>query len=162
MVLSHVRCCGLHLRCVLVCARHLQVESLQILAEYGADVRARDDVGRTALHWAAEKGQVEVVFALAELGALVNAADDTGSSPLHLAARKGQVEVLLVLQVRILRVLEDYARCCCCETVRLCRRKFLLRPLCALWPRSPFALNAVSGLLRLARSDRVQERQIFL
>lgn len=46
-----------------------------------------DDLGRTALHLAAEKGHSEVLRALVGGGAELQAMDTHGNTALHLAAR---------------------------------------------------------------------------
>jgi ankyrin repeat protein/L-ascorbate metabolism protein UlaG (beta-lactamase superfamily) len=51
----------------------------------GADIKALDAAGRTALHLAAEKGQDEAVSALLEKGVDPNAVDKSGLSALDLA-----------------------------------------------------------------------------
>ena len=52
---------------------------------WGVDVNARDDRGRTALHYAAECGHDEMVRLLIGEGANVNVRDHQGNTPLALA-----------------------------------------------------------------------------
>jgi len=53
-----------------------------------------DEVGRTALAWAADKGSLACVEALIDAGANVNAADKAGKTALHCAASTGQHNVV--------------------------------------------------------------------
>jgi len=69
----------------------------RLLAEGGADVRAADHKGRTALHGAALKGQREVVELLLERGAEINAQTTQNATPLHWAAARGHYEVVELL-----------------------------------------------------------------
>jgi len=55
------------------------------LLEVGADVAAKDDAGRTALHFAAQDGRVEVARRLLDAGADVAAKDNAGHTPEDLA-----------------------------------------------------------------------------
>lgn len=48
------------------------------LLKNGANINARDNFGRTALHWAAECGETECVKLLLEDGAEIEAVDDYG------------------------------------------------------------------------------------
>ena len=52
----------------------------------GADVAAKDNMGRTPLHWAALEGKHEQVAELLRVGSSVFVADAKGRTPLHLAA----------------------------------------------------------------------------
>jgi len=60
-------------------------------------VRARDDTGRTPLHWAARGGSVSMLALLVDKGAEVNAVDRGGSAPLHSLASAGNTEGLRLL-----------------------------------------------------------------
>lgn len=58
-----------------------------VVALKGSGVDLRDARGRTALHWAATRGDSGAVAALLDAGADRDAADAAGSTPLHEAAR---------------------------------------------------------------------------
>ena len=60
-----------------------------ILKEDPGAVKAQDEVGRTALHYAAESGNVGWAAYLIKQDAMVNEQDDYFESPLHLAVRSG-------------------------------------------------------------------------
>lgn len=73
-------------------------ELTKLLIEHRADIKAVTDVGRTALHNAANRGDLEIAKTLIEHGADVNAKVTNGWTPLHYAAsasRKDIVELLL-------------------------------------------------------------------
>jgi ankyrin repeat protein len=72
------------------------VESVQQLIDLGVDVNARDDMGKSALHWAAG-AQPEVIVALLAAGADVNAKDQLDRAPLHFVAAAGSVENIRLL-----------------------------------------------------------------
>ena len=59
----------------------------------GANVNAKDEDGRTALHLAAFNGHADIVEALLRHGADVNAKDKDGYTALHWAATLGHAEV---------------------------------------------------------------------
>lgn len=68
-----------------------------LVSELGARVDVRDSDGRTALHWAAEKGNSTMVSFLGEEGAKVGEEDGDGASALHLAAKAGDLRTVEVL-----------------------------------------------------------------
>lgn len=70
---------------------------LQSVLDHGADPNARDIVGRTALHAAAEHNRAEVIYALVKAGADVNVQRFDGGAPLHYAAFAGSREATLAL-----------------------------------------------------------------
>ena len=73
---------------------------VSMLVQTGADVRSRDDVGNTPLHYAAGHASVDrcsVVQRLLEKGARPNEQNHAGQTPLHLAAGRegeGQAEAI--------------------------------------------------------------------
>ena len=67
------------------------------LVQSGADVKAAQADGATALHWAAYHGDVSLASLLLEAGADVAAANRNGSTPLWLAATQGDAPVIEAL-----------------------------------------------------------------
>jgi len=72
-------------------------QAVRALIKSGADVRAPEGDGATALHWAAYRDSVDVVRMLLDAGASANAANDLGVTPLHLAAANGNTAILNLL-----------------------------------------------------------------
>ena len=73
-------------------------EAMAVLLNQGADVKAKDNFGRTPLHYTAEKNASAMAEVLLNQGADVNAKDNLSRTPLHYAAEKNAsatVEVLL-------------------------------------------------------------------
>lgn len=65
------------------------------LINFGADIKARDNLGRTPLHTAAQRGNKnEGLKALLALRPDINARDNNGATPLHLAAARGETDVM--------------------------------------------------------------------
>jgi ankyrin repeat protein len=67
------------------------------LVQGGADVKAAQADGATALHWAAYTGDVSLASLLLEAGADVAAANRNGSTPLWLAASQGDAPMIEAL-----------------------------------------------------------------
>jgi ankyrin repeat protein len=74
---------------------HLDI--VQDLLQHGADVKARNASGRSALLFAAEHGRAEAAKLLLEKGADVNEADQKGIFPLYAAACRGHAELITLL-----------------------------------------------------------------
>ena len=66
----------------------------QVLIDAGADIEARDDMGRSPLHWACDSGALEVVKMLVESGAEVRASGNGGLTYAMMAARCGHIETM--------------------------------------------------------------------
>lgn len=67
------------------------------LLQHQANVRARDLLGNTALHWAVETGQVETVKLLLENHAEIDTLNNDGLSPLLQATIRRDLGILLTL-----------------------------------------------------------------
>jgi ankyrin repeat protein len=65
--------------------RQARAQVAELLVAAGADVKAADVRGNTALHLVALKGRVELLQPFAAAGGDVNASDTLGRRPLHLA-----------------------------------------------------------------------------
>ena len=74
-----------------------QAEIDKFCAEYGKDVKATDEEGRTLLHQAVDLGNFAVVKYLVSQGADVRARNARGDTLLHLASQKKSVEVVKFL-----------------------------------------------------------------
>ena len=73
------------------------VPAVRALIKSGADVRAPEGDGATALHWAADRDSLELTRLLLDAGAAAGAANDLGVTPLHLAAANGNTALLRLL-----------------------------------------------------------------
>ncbi|MBE6463306.1 MAG: hypothetical protein E7005_06095 [Alphaproteobacteria bacterium] len=73
------------------------IKEIKELIDMGADVKAEDDYGYTALMWASQSGHKEVVELLIKNGADVNHKDNDGDTALMGASRRGYKEVAEVL-----------------------------------------------------------------
>ncbi len=78
-------------------ASQQNLEMIQLLSEFGANVNATNSEGITALMVAAAKGCVPIVQCLVNNGAALNATDSKGSTALVFAARYGHLSVVSVL-----------------------------------------------------------------
>jgi ankyrin repeat protein len=70
---------------------------VRLLIKKGANVNAKTEQGRTALHGAAEEGQEATVRLLAEEGVDLTAEDESGTMAIHLAAANGHQAVVRLL-----------------------------------------------------------------
>jgi ankyrin repeat protein len=61
----------------------------------GEDLQKRDEIGNTALHWAARSGKTDVMQILLRNGMSIDAANHLGHTPLHLATTAAAADVLL-------------------------------------------------------------------
>ena len=60
-------------------------------------INAKDSLGFTPLHWAAQRGNRKVLIVLLQHGANSRALDDHGKSPLYWAVKKGQEKIAKIL-----------------------------------------------------------------
>lgn len=73
------------------------VRMADVLVTAGADLEARDHLGRTPLAQAARSGQQNVIAFLLQKGADIHAPDKKGNTPLHLAAEGTSADTILML-----------------------------------------------------------------
>jgi|SRR6218665_2341390 len=77
---------------------HSQSESLDLLISYGADVRRRDNDGRTALHMVAYSDNITVAEMLIANGAELDVTENViGETPLNTAAAHDRQEMIKLL-----------------------------------------------------------------
>ena len=69
----------------------------ELLLANKAEVNAKDDNGKTPLHWAASAGSKDVAELLLANKAEVNAKENHGRTPLHLAAAEGHKDMAELL-----------------------------------------------------------------
>ena len=69
-------------------------EIVELLLASGADVNAKDEMGETPLHLAAQFGRKEIAELLIAEGADVNAKGDFGRTPLDTAEDKEMADLL--------------------------------------------------------------------
>ena len=67
------------------------------MIENGADVKAKDWIGFTPLHYAIELGRADVVELLIEKGANTDVKSASGLTPLHLATQRSRARITKLL-----------------------------------------------------------------
>jgi RNA polymerase sigma factor (sigma-70 family) len=77
-----------------------QVETIELMLVDGVDIDARDDAGRTLLHWAARHGHVDAIDLLAERGASLALRDAAGKTAWQTAVEHGRLAAATALQRR--------------------------------------------------------------
>ena len=82
---------------LLIAAKNGDINSVKVLIERGADVDARNWLGRTALHEAVLYKHIEIAKMLIENGADVDAKDKWERTALHAAAKEGTIEIAKIL-----------------------------------------------------------------
>ena len=65
--------------------------------EANVNIRDRDQIGRTALHWASIRGYLEISELLTSSGADVNIRSSYGRTALHIASYNGYLEIVQLL-----------------------------------------------------------------
>ncbi|GMH40636.1 hypothetical protein BSKO_08540 [Bryopsis sp. KO-2023] len=70
---------------------------VQQLLSAGADVDAKNKMGKTPLHLASTTGNVDIAKNLISYGANVNAQDHVWRTPLHFASMSGNVDIVRIL-----------------------------------------------------------------
>lgn len=80
-----------------VAAKDGQLGLVRLLVHRKANVNASGPLGRTALHWAADRGNEEMVAFLLSEGAHADIADSNGGTPAMLASLRGHVGVVQLL-----------------------------------------------------------------
>ena len=92
------KCRGLHTDTHLhIAFRMNDPKSALWLIANGADINAKDNIGRTPLYWAAEGNTTEIAALLLKNGANVNVKDTEGITPLHLSASTNTIEIAALL-----------------------------------------------------------------
>uniref|UniRef100_T1J509 asparaginase n=1 Tax=Strigamia maritima TaxID=126957 RepID=T1J509_STRMM len=78
-------------------AKRGDIQNIELLRQFGADISAQNYDDRTPLHIAAAEGHTEVVEQLLKFGASVHLRDRNGKTPLVEAANANQIDVIKLL-----------------------------------------------------------------
>jgi ankyrin repeat protein len=83
-------------------------EIVEVLLNANADPTARDQQGRTPVHFAASCGHISIVESLLQSGGSATTPDNSGYTPIHWAAYNGHekcleslVEVILIALINL-------------------------------------------------------------
>ncbi|UKZ53982.1 hypothetical protein TrVGV298_007786 [Trichoderma virens] len=86
-----------HITDLLIATHYGHHAIVKVLVENGADIEAKDSMGRTPLSQAAENGHEAIVKLLVEKGADIEAKDLFGQTPLSQAAENGHEAIVKLL-----------------------------------------------------------------
>ncbi|CAI7852852.1 unnamed protein product [Closterium sp. NIES-54] len=81
----------------LVCMESGSNDAAALLLEAGADANRKDHLGRSPLHWCADRGWVRTAELLLKHGGDINIQTHSGDTPLHWAAKAGRSLVVELL-----------------------------------------------------------------
>jgi len=79
-----------------------RLECCNALIVAGVSVNSVDDLGRTALHYAAELGRTNIISVLVKEGCILTIIDDDGKTPCELASDRGYKDLADELEARAL------------------------------------------------------------
>ena len=79
---------------IFTAARSSDIDVLEWLKAQGVNIRARDNIGWTPMHYAARGNAVDAIMWHKAKGADINARDNNGRTPMHRAARENAVDAL--------------------------------------------------------------------
>lgn len=106
-----INCCDVFFDTPLHMAiRQKNIQVINLLCKYGAEINIENDVGETALSLAVEEGLTDVAVALVLAGADVNVCDDRGVTPLYRAVLMHNqllVDLLLAFGAKVNFALEE-------------------------------------------------------
>jgi ankyrin repeat protein len=74
------------------------LKTYKLLIDSGADVNAKRNIGRTALHDVASGGHRDMVELLIAKGSDLNVIDNAGRTPLDMAEKRGNNEIVELLK----------------------------------------------------------------
>jgi ankyrin repeat protein len=70
---------------------------VRLAINFGADLEAKNNSGRTPLHLASEFNRISIAKLLIEMGANLEAKDNQGRNPLHVATMNNSIETATLL-----------------------------------------------------------------
>ena len=73
---------------------HKNIDISRLLMTNGAKLGLKDRLGRTSIHWAAEKGDLAIAKLLLTNGAKIDSKDNDGETALHEAAQWGHLNLI--------------------------------------------------------------------
>ena len=80
--------------CLMISSRSGHLDICRLLIDKGAQVKAKNRINKTPLHYAAGRGYFEIVCLICDHGADVEARNEIGWTPLHYAAMGGYTAIV--------------------------------------------------------------------